>query len=377
VSPVDIDSHRVTLLKDGLATYPAMLEATLQARTRISVETYILCDDTNGLKFFEAWMLKAKEGVEVRVLYDDWGSTISQQTLQKAQAAGVMLKPFRPVRFKGRLATYFALLRRRNHRKTMTIDGRIAFTGGLNLSDSYAAKEHGGKGWRDTHCRIEGPMAAQLESLFSETWNSQKPKLKSIQRPALVESKSISLLTNDFALSKKRVRKAYLSAIDSATKNIFLTNAYFLPPNKVLSSLLRAAERGVRTAVILGASTDVKMVWYAAHGLYPKLLKAGIEVYEWTGISPANPQGRILHAKTGTIDGHWSTVGSTNLDALSLRQNLEVNAVFESEPFAQQMETAFNDDLHYCQRVTLESVKSWSIFTRFAAFVAWQFRRWL
>jgi cardiolipin synthase A/B len=374
---LEVDGHHVTVLRDGLDTYPAMLGATRAAQKRISVETYILCDDTNGTHFFEAWMERARAGVEVRVLYDDWGSKISDAMLTKARAAGVQLQPFRPVRFRGAGAGLLAQLRRRNHRKSMVLDGTVAFTGGLNLSDSYAAKIHGGKGWRDTHVRIEGPAAQRLESLFCESWNAEAlvPLLLSARAPS--DLKAISFLTNDFALSKKRVRQAYVKAIEGARKTIFLTNAYFLPPSRVLGSLVRASSRGVRTAVILGASTDVKMIWYAAQGMYPKLLKAGIEVYEWHGVAPEVPEGRNLHAKTGTIDGRWSTIGSTNLDAISLRQNLEVNAVFESQIVAQHLESLFLDDLQYCQRVTLEGLKKRSVATRFISFLAWQFRRWL
>jgi cardiolipin synthase len=137
----------------------------------------------------------------------------------------------------------------------------------------------------------------------------------------------------------------------------------------VLKALIHAAQRGVRVALVLAASTDVKLVLYAARGLYPRLLKNGVEVYEW--------KGRVLHAKTAVVDGTWSTVGSANLDAMSLRHNLEVNAVVADPVFSQAVERLFVEDLEHCERVTLETLKGFGFIARALSWLAFRLRHWL
>ncbi len=261
---------------------------------------------------------------------------------------------------------------RRNHRKALIVDGLVAFTGGLNISDDYASVADGGHGWRDTHVRIVGPSAQTLERLFLATWKKDKGaalRAELFRRPRVAGCDRIRIIGNDFALDRKDIRRAYLDAFARSRKTIFLTHAYFLPPAKVLKGLVRASRRGVRVAVILAATTDVKLLLFAARGLYGRLLRNRIEVYEW--------QGRVLHAKTAVVDTRWSTVGSANLDALSLRQNLEVNAVFHDANLAESVEQMFLEDLEHCQRITPAIVKSYGLFHRLLSWLAYQVRHWL
>jgi cardiolipin synthase len=364
--------NRVSLLRDGYQAYPAMLAAIASAQHTITLETYILRDDGTGRRFIEALCARARAGVEVLLLFDAWGSSVSDESLELLRDAGVRLRAFHPVRFTLGLRRVFARVMRRNHRKSLVVDGRIGFTGGLNVSDEYAAVADGGEGWRDTHLRILGPAAQQLETLFLTTWKRQKgPRYDEarFRRPPPPACAAISVIGNDFALHQKSIRKAYLEAFGRAKERLFLTQAYFLPPGKLLKAMYRAVRRGVRVAVIVAAATDVKAVLWGARGLYPKLLKNGVEVYEW--------QGRVLHAKTTVADGTWSTVGSSNLDALSLRQNLEVNAVVVDEAFGEAMESLFLEDLAHCERITLATVKGWGLRHRVLSWLAFQFRHWL
>ncbi len=369
---VDIGPDRVALLKDGLEAYPAMLDAIALAQQTICLETYILRDDTTGTRFLQALEARARAGVEVLLMFDSWGSSISEESLGSLREAGVKVLPFRPLRYTGSLGRFFVHVFRRNHRKALIVDGVIAFTGGLNISDEYAAVEDGGKGWRDTHVRIVGPSAQQLEAFFLKTWKDHKgpaPKLERFRRPRVAGCERIRILGNDFALDRKDIRRAYVDAIVHAQERISLTHAYFLPPSKVLKALIRASRRGVKVSVILAAATDVKLVLYAARGLYARLLKNHIEVYEW--------QGRVLHAKTAVVDSKWSTIGSANLDPLSLRQNLEVNAVFQDAPFAQAVERMFLEDLRQCERITLERIRGYGWLHRLTSWLAYQVRYWL
>ena len=262
-----------------------------------------------------------------------------------------------------------ARLKRRNHRKSLIVDGKVGFTGGLNISDDYAAVEDGGKGWRDTHVRIEGPAAADLERLFLETWRSYKGAAldeRRYVRPRLPPAGCGS--RQRLRADRKDIRKAYVTAMVGAAEHL-LTHAYFLPPAKVVRALTRAARNKVRVAVILAASTDVNPVLWAARGLYGRLLQAGVEVYEW--------EGRMLHAKTAVVDTTWATVGSANLDSLSLRQNLEVNAVFEDPKFAAAVERMFEEDLTHCRRITAEWMSERPLAEQLLSWFAFQFRRWL
>ena len=368
---VTIGNTHVSLLKDGAQAFPSMLAAIASAQRTICFETYILRDDATGTKFAEALKERARNGVEVNLIFDGWGSSVSNRFVLDLSLTGIRTLNFQPVRFFGRFGRAIARLKRRNHRKSLIIDGKVGFTGGLNICDDYASVDHGGRGWRDTHVRIEGPPAADLERLFLETWRrykgaslDQRRYVREVASPGPVK-----ILGNEFRADRKDIRKAYVSAMGSAQQKIYVTNAYFMPPSKFLKTMTKAARNRVRVAVILAASTDVRPVLWAARGLYPRLLRAGVEVYEW--------EGRILHAKTAVVDTRWSTVGSANLDSLSLRQNLEVNAVFEDPQLAAAVERMFEEDLKQCRRITREWLRDRPIAERFLSWFAFQFRRWM
>lgn len=367
-----VGRHEVSLLRDGAQAYPAMLEAIGAARSTICLETYIFREDTTGLRFADALCERAQAGVEVNLLYDDWGSSISDALLARMHLSGVRTLAFRPVRFSGRLTPVIARLKRRNHRKSLVVDGEVGFTGGLNISDDYAAVSDGGQGWRDTHVRIRGPAVHELERLFLATWREHKGAKLTESRYARQPEPSdglVRIIGNDFREDRKDIRRAYVTAIHRAKRRIHLTHAYFVPPARVIRALQKAARRGVEVSVILAAATDVKLVLYAARGLYGKLLKSGVRVFEW--------RGRVLHAKTAVVDGKWATIGSANLDALSLRQNLEVNAVFEDERFGAAVEAMFTEDLYQCDQMTLARWKARPWYERLLTWIAYQLRDWL
>ncbi len=368
-----VGPNRVALLKDGYQAYPAMLAAIASAKSTICLETYILEDDALGLRFIDALCERARAGVEVLLMFDYWGSEVSDESIVMMREAGVKQLVFRPWKYLGSLSRAVAKVVRRNHRKSLTVDGESGFTGGLNISHHYAAVEDGGAGWRDTHVRIVGPDAQALEKLFLSTWNANKgPKydVRRFVRRRVAGCEKLEIVGNDFALDRKGIRRAYQDAFAMAKERICVTNAYFLPPAKIVRALVAAARRGVRVTVILAATTDVKLVLYAARGLYPRLLKNGIDVREWAN-------GRVLHAKTAVVDGTWATVGSSNLDPMSLRQNLEVNAIVTEPSFGSALEKMFNEDLEHCQRITMDDVKSYGRFQRVVMWIAYKLRHWL
>jgi cardiolipin synthase len=367
-----VGQHRLAILRDGGQTFGAMLAAIRSAQRSICLETYILRDDRTGARFGQALIERARAGVEVNVLYDAWGSSMSIEYLVWLSTAGVRTVAFHPVELSAALDKAFAKLTLRNHRKLLIVDGQVAFTGGLNISDDYASVEEGGRGWRDTHVEIEGPVVGELLGFFASTWKaSGGPPMDPARYPKRTSSAdpAVRVAASHLRRGRRTVRHAYGEAIREARSHIFITNAYFLPTVRLLQGLRAAAKRGVDVRVMVAGTTDVPAVLLAARSIYGLLLKAGVRLYEW--------EGRVLHAKTATIDRAWSTVGSSNLDRQSLRFNLEVNVIVRDSAFAGAMEAMFYQDLGSCREITLASWEKRSIWERGVSWAAYMARDWL
>ncbi|WP_235879747.1 cardiolipin synthase ClsB [Polyangium aurulentum] len=364
--------HRLRLLRDGEQTFPAMLEAIRRARSTICFETYILRDDRTGQRFAEALMDRARAGVEVNLLYDAWGSSVSNEFVRALRAAGVRAVEFRPIRFSFQSYKIIRQLAPRNHRKSLIVDNNTAFTGGINIADDYASVAAGGEGWRDTHLCLEGPAAQEMQYFFLRTW--RKAKGDPIDEPRYAHlgrrpDHMVRVVTSDMRKGRTSIRDWYRNAIDRAQKRIYITNAYFLPTLRLLRELQQAARRGVDVRIMVAGTTDVTAVLLASRSIYGRLLEAGARMYEW--------KGRVLHAKTAVFDGHWATVGSSNLDQQSLRLNLESNVIVEDSRFAGAMEAMFQQDLEHCDEITSEEWRDRPLWQRAASWVAYLFRDWL
>lgn len=342
-----VSGNRVTLLVDGGAYFSNLLDALRNATRTAFLETYIFEADQTGRRVSDALLDCAKRGVEVAVMYDGYGSISLDPSLpERLRRGGVKLLAFRPL----------SILRgvwpwtKRNHRKSLIVDSRIGIVGGQNISDDYAPREDGGRGWRDTAVRVEGPAVVQLEAMFRRTWTlygGEPLVTHSVAPPSFPEGHQVRFLGNFARRDRAFIRRSYLLAILGAEKSIRICNAYFVPDRVFTRALIRAARRGVRVEVIVGAATDVLAALHLARGLYTKLLRSGVQVYEW--------HGRILHAKTAVIDGDWSTVGSSNLDNLSLFRNLEVNAGILGEGIAREMEEQFEIDAARSTKIELDA----------------------
>lgn len=367
-----VGAHRLALLKDGGQTFAAMLEAIASARRTICLETYILRGDRTGWRFAEALAERARAGVEVNLLYDAWGSSVPNVMLDVLHQAGVRTLAFHPLRFSGRRRELIGRITRRDHKKSLIVDSRVAFTGGVNISDDYAALEQGGAGWRDTHLRLEGPAALELEYFFLTTWRRGGGLAVDGRRyggDGRRPDPRVTVITSDLRRGRLSIREAYREAIASAKKRIFITNAYFLPSLRFIHELTEAARRGVDVRIMVGRTTDVRAVLYASRSIYEVLLAAGVRMFEW--------EGRVLHAKTATVDGYWSTVGSSNLDNQSLRYNLEANAIVKSERFAASLEAMFQQDLAHCDEICPKRWQKRRFWTRTASWGAYLLRDWL
>lgn len=331
-----VPGNRVSMLVDGAAFFRGLEEAIAEAKRTVFVETYIIRADTNGWRIAHVLAAKAREGVEVALAYDGYGSlSLDPQLISELKAAGVKILEFRPISVWRGIWPW----RKRNHRKSVIVDTRIAIVGGQNLCDDYAAVEDGGKGWHDVSVRVEGPAVVQVEAMFRRMWAEQRGVMlaTSSQTPdPYPEGHQVRFLGNFGRRERAFIRRSYILAILGAEKYIRICNAYFVPDRVLTRALIRAARRGVRVEIIIGAATDVRAVLLMSRGMYSRLLFNGIKVYEW--------HDRILHAKTAVIDGEWATIGSSNLDNLSSFRNLEVNATILGERVGGALDDQFEID---------------------------------
>lgn len=362
--------NEVRLLVDGGQAYSAMLDAIAEARETVNLETYIFASDETGWRFARALAKSAQRGVEVNVLLDGYGSVgCATSLLNYLAEAGIRVTWYKPLApWRSGWGWW-----RRDHKKILVVDGGVGFVGGLNIGDDYADLASGGRGWRDTHARIAGPVVAGLQQSFLRTWRkSGGPRLDpSTHLPdlATVGSSDAVILTNRIHKERRQIRKAYVYALRRAQRYIYLTSAYFVPSHRIRSRLRKACARGVDVRILLAGASDIALVTRAARHLYAKLLKCGVRIYEWGG--------PMIHAKTAVVDGVWSTVGSCNLDFMSMRYNLESNVVVLNDALADPLTELFHLDLERATEIHLAEWRRRSWWQRFLDSLAYRLRNWL
>ena len=377
--------NKVVLLEDGPRTYEAMLAAIEAARDHINMETYILEDDETGHRFADALIAKQRGGVQVNLIRDSVGTLgTKKEFFQRLTDAGIKVLAFNPVNPLEAKAGWD--VNQRDHRKLLIADGRIAFLGGINISSVYSGGSSSGAGsrgtgqkqpWRDTDLQVEGPVVAEFQKLFVETWQKQQEKQKgepltkrqyfpALQRQGDDVVHAIGSSPDDpFSV----IYATLISAIDSAEREVLLTNAYFVPDPQLIASLKAAVARGVDVRLVLPGSSDAPLVFHAGRSYYDELLSAGIKIYE--------RRRALLHAKTALIDGVWSTVGSTNLDWRSFLHNQELNAVVLGTGFGAQLRASFERDVANSEQITLDKWRWRSIATRAKEAFARVWQYWL
>jgi cardiolipin synthase len=373
--------NKVTLLVDGVATYAAMFKVVENASNHINIETYIMEDieDETGRKLADLMLQKQAEGVQVNLIYDSVGSyTTPAAFFQRLRDGGIQVVEFNPInplktRGKWRLA-------KSDHRKILIVDGKVAITGGINISQVYSSslsgrgdKEAVQMPWRDTDVQIEGPAVAEFQKLFFDTWQNQKgAKLPERNYfPALKEDGQalVGVLGSTPGEANRLTFIMYVAAITFAENSLHMTNAYFVPDRQTVEALTDAAKRGVDVKIILPGTTDSSLAQFAGEYFYSGLLKSGVKLYKRRNV--------LLHAKTLVIDGIWSTVGSTNMDFWSFSSNDEVNAVILSREFAITMEEMFARDLAESDQVRWEEWKKRPLSLKVKAWFSHLFARWL
>jgi cardiolipin synthase len=355
--------NRVRLLVDGPQTLTAIRAAVEAASHHVHVETYIFADDEVGRAFRDLLIERRRAGIQVRVLYDGIGSVTTPPSFFAAMTeAGIEVRQFRPP---DPVRTPLAWrINNRDHRKIVVVDGRTAFTGGINISSTYASSSSARPGpeqgqeeaWRDTHVQIDGPVAAQFQALFFETWtraggSADVSATESARLFPKVEPIGTDLVaavaTRGGDHGETTIYATYYATIQHASQRLWMTQAYFAPNKQLREALIAAAKRGVDVRLIVPGFTDSSLIFYASRASYEELLAGGVRIYE--------QRFALLHAKTVVIDTALSTVGSANFDMRSFLHNNEVNAVVVGTEFAQQMEALFLRDLKDSHELQLDS----------------------
>ena len=331
-------NNELLLLKDGRTTFEAIFYALENATIQIHIQYYIFEDGELAIKLFELFKKKIGEGVVIRLIYDGIGSfSLSKNYLNQLVEIGVEVYSFLPFKF-GR---YFSSLNYRNHRKIIVVDGAIAFTGGINISDKYLKGQVGLGKWHDMHLRLEGPSAKQLDQVFMTDWYLVSTKLL---QPLELSPRNLDSVSNelvqivaggpddDFPV----LEQTYFSLINMAKKYIYITNPYIIPGQSLIRALQTAALSGIDVRLLVSENADNRVVSWAVHSYFELFLKSGIKIYLF-------PDG-FLHSKIMVSDDAISSIGTANLDDRSFEQNYEVNAIMYHKEFAKLLKEDFLND---------------------------------
>ncbi|OGR57439.1 MAG: hypothetical protein A2X36_09145 [Elusimicrobia bacterium GWA2_69_24] len=322
-----------------------MLEAIASARATVHLETYMLKDDRTGWRFAEALGERARAGVQVRVIFDSAGSIgMGERFLQHLRNNGVQLLEFHPMAPWRRRWAWTC----RDHRKLLVVDGRIAFCGGINISDDFADPAEGGGGWHDLDASIEGPAARELDRLFRTVWYRETRRWFTVAAdPGLRPGASrVQVAANQQLLLRRRIRRALLHALRAAETGITIATAYFIPDRGIRRALYDAARRDVRVSILVPEVSDVEAVNLASRRLFESHLRHGLRLFAW-------PK-RVLHAKAAAVDRRWASIGSYNFTHRSLAHNLEVNMHVLDPEFAGRLDDVILRDAAASREIVLD-----------------------
>jgi cardiolipin synthase len=350
--------HQVQLLEAGAEFFPALIGAIDASATEVRLETYIFHFEAAGEQVAQALERAALRGVSVFVVMDGIGtSQVPMDWVTRWTQAGVQWHLFLPL---GRLGLLIPGRWRRMHRKLCVVDANIAFCGGINILDDYFDPNHGvlDSARLDYALRVQGPLVADVHGAVVQFWSRlqltrqlEHLRFRAVPRPGVLSNThgpltsemradhsdnvfsdaTAALVLRDNVLNRTRIEKTYRQAISQARKEVLIANAYFVPGTRLRRALRNAAKRGVRVRLLLQGRYEYFMQFHAARQVYGSLLAAGVEIHEY--------QAGFLHAKVAVVDGKWATVGSSNLEPLSLQLAREANVVVENPAMAQALQT--------------------------------------
>ncbi|MBT8273344.1 MAG: cardiolipin synthase, partial [Bacteroidia bacterium] len=312
-------NNKIDLLENGEVKFKYLLEDLIQAENHIHLEYYIIKDDTIGTKIINIICDKAKEGVTVRLSFDDVGSKLSSASRRKLKESGVEFFAFMPVKY----PKFTSKMNYRNHRKIVVIDGRLGYVGGINISDTYINDESSENYWRDIHLRIDGNAVSSLQILFLTTWNFVSGETIEISHELFPNITTQSDTPIQIAASGPdtdwaNIMESIFSAITNAEDYVYITSPYFIPNDEILLALKVAARSNIEVKIIIPKDSDSWTAQYATNSYIEQLLEANVKIFRYT-------KG-FIHSKTIVVDDVFCSVGTANMDYRSFNINFEVNA---------------------------------------------------
>lgn len=373
--------NRIEVLENGEEYYPRVFEAIARAQREVVIETFILFDDPVGRQLHAVLLEVARRGVQVDLTVDGYGSPdLSPEFIGALTEAGVRLHVYDP---RPRLLGLRYNLVRRMHRKIVVIDGELAFIGGINFSEDHLLAS-GPESKQDYAVQVQGPVVAQLHAFVHSVlapvrhalpgWVRhgfrRTPKTAPSAAPGLpaVGTAHAALVTRDNERHPNDIERCYRMAIRTARREIVIANAYFFPGYRLLRDLRRAARRGVAVHLILQGEPDMAIVRLGARMLYHPLVKDGVHVHEYCK--------RPLHGKVAVVDGEWATVGSSNLDPLSLSLNLEANLLVRDAGFAAELRQRLQRLIrHECREMSHERLPKRTMWRYIGSAIAFHLLR--
>lgn len=357
------DGNVVHLLPSGQAKFDDLFAEIKKAEKFIHMEYFNFRNDSINELLISLLLEKVREGVEVRIMYDDFGNMSNNQPVKKKQhrslaAQGIKIELFDPIRF-----PWVNHIFPRDHRKIVVIDGRVAYTGGMNVADYYITGIEKIGPWRDMHMHIEGTAVNDLHLIFVAMWEVQTGEVlrgeKYFPKHNNVGGMRVAIVDRAPRYTNKSMRELFISMLDHAQKKVRIVNPYFVPTNKVRKAIKRTIDRGVEVEIMLSAKSDIPLTPDATHWIGRKLAKRGAKVYLFNG--------GFHHTKVMMVDDLMCTVGSSNLDSRSLRCDYEVNTVIFDKDVTKQLNDMFDEDLKTSDLLTHEMWMKKSVWKRFVA----------
>ena len=350
-------NNKIDILKNGDIKFENLLKDLKSAKHHIHLEYYIIRDDNIGTKLLDLICEKAKDGIEVRLSYDDVGSKISSRMKSRLLDSGVRHYPFMPVLF----SRFTSKMNYRNHRKIAIIDGEIGYVGGINVGDEYL-NENGTNYWRDTHLRIMGDAVKSLQIHFLSTWNFISEEKLTIYKsyfPDVGEKKNqvgLQIAASGPDTDWANIMEVILTAIITANDYVYITTPYFVPNDEMIIALQIAAKSGVDVRLIIPKKSDSWIVQHASNSYLDGLLKAKVKVYKY--------KKGFVHAKTMVVDDIFSTVGTSNMDYRSFNINFEINSLIYNKESSKILKQHFLEDIKECDEVNYNTYFKRSKFNK-------------
>jgi cardiolipin synthase len=344
-----LTENNVTVLLNGEQKFPHVIEAMESARQHIHMEYYIYEDDKIGNRIKDVLIRKAKEGVQVRIIYDDFGSSsIRKRIVKELKEGGVQIFPFYVIR----LPMFASRINYRDHRKIIIVDGVVGFTGGINISDRYINDGSQQLYWRDTHLMMKGAAAHSLQFHFLSNWNFCSSQTLGIspeffpEPPPVQKDHLVQIICGGPDYPRASIMLCFFTAITGARNLVYITTPYFIPNESINNALKKAALSGKDVRLLVPETSDSRFVNAASRFYFLDLLETGVRIFRY--------KKGFMHAKTIVVDDSMSIVGTANIDFRSFDLNFEINAVVYGHEVNQTLRDAFLKDLDDSEEINLE-----------------------